>query len=195
MKTALFTNFSDEEFVGFWDGKSKTFKAGQSLWMPDYLAKHFATHLANRELQIKYPMKDKDGNLLFDDKGNQKYKEKYPKGETMTSPKKPEEMPIFMKLFNKAYTPDNEDEMGSEKDDIDTLISTVNKNKQERGLSKEETPVKDSATEKQEPQEDWKESDPNKQDPAQPQVVLPADYGEDDDSDDESSFAGKPVEK
>jgi len=166
MRTALFTNFTDQEFIGYWDGKGKTFKPGQSLYMPDYLARHFAKHLTNRELLRV----DKNGQLVYKD------------GEKMTSPKKPEDSPIFMEIFNKAYTPDESDEMGAseKKDDIDTLIDVANKNrKKEDPKSQKEDPKQKS----------------EKQDPKKPQVVLPPDFDEDEDEDDESSFAGKPVEK
>ena len=148
MKTALFTNFTDKEFIGYWDGKPKPFKPGESVYMPDYLARHFAKHLTNRELLRT----DGNGNLLYKD------------GEKMTSPKNPEDVPMFMELFNKAYTPDELEELGSEKDDVDTLIDVANKNRQER--------VKATA--------------PEKQDPTQPQVVLPPDF-DDEDSEDEPS--------
>ena len=146
MKTALFTNFTDQEFTGWWDGKKRTFASGESKYMPDYLARHFAKHLTNRELlEGKKP------------DGSPKYKD----GEKMTSPKKPEEFPIFMEIFNKAYTPSEGDELGDKKDDLDTLIEVANKNRQK----------------------------PEKQDPTQPQIVLPPDYNEDEDL---SSFQGKP---
>ena len=116
MKSALFTNWTNEEFIGYWDGKGKKFTPGQSLYMPDYLARHFAKHLTNRELLRK----DATGNLI------------YREGEKMTSPKKPEDVPLYMELFNKAYTKDDTEEMGEEKDDIDTLISTANKNRKEK---------------------------------------------------------------
>ena len=116
MKTALFTNFTDYEFIGYWDGKPKKFAPGQSIWMPDYLAKHFAKHLSNREL------------LRLDKNGNPIYKD----GEKMTSPKNPEQVPLFMELFNKAYTPDETEEMGSAKDDVDTLIASANKNRESK---------------------------------------------------------------
>lgn len=146
MKTALFTNFTDQEFIGYWDGKAKKFSPGQSLYMPDYLASHFAKHLVNRELLRT----DASGNLIHKD------------GDKMTSPKKPEEVPIFMELFNKAYTLDEMDELGDKKDDIDTLINVANKNRQEK--------VKIAA--------------PEKQDPTKPQVVLPPDF-DDEESDEE----------
>src|SRR3990167_49054 len=109
MKTALFTNFTDYEFIGYWDGKPKKFAPGQSIWMPDYLAKHFAKHLSNREL------------LRLDKNGNPIYKD----GEKMTSPKNPEQVPLFMELYNKAYTPNEEvDDIGSEGDNPDVLIES-----------------------------------------------------------------------
>ena len=106
MKTALFSNYSNEEFTGYWDGKGKKFQPGQSLYMPDYLARHFALGLANRELL-------KLGK------------------ETATSPKFPEQVPDYMEQFNKAYTPDPEgvEEPGQDKDNIDALINVANKNR------------------------------------------------------------------
>ena len=147
MKTALFTNFSNEEFIGYWNGKPKKFSPGQSLYMPDYLAQHFAKHLTNREL-IK--------------KGN----------ETATSPKFPKQVPAFMELFNRAYTPDETDELGEKADDVDTLINVANKNR-----TKTETPKTSEKSEKQ--------------DPTQPQIVTPPDA----DEDEESEFGGKPNEE
>lgn len=115
MKSALFTNFTSEEFIGYWDGKPKKFAPGVSMYMPDYLAEHFAKHLTNREL------------LRTDDSGNLIHKG----GDKMTSPKRPADAPMFMKLFNKAFTPDDEKEeeaMGDVKDDVDALINSANKN-------------------------------------------------------------------
>ena len=116
MKTALFTNFSEEEFVGSYDGKIKKFAPGQSLYMPDYLAKHFAKHLTNREL-IK--------------KGH----------ERSTSPKFPDQELKFMELFNRAYTPDetkNEsDDLINKKDSVDTAIEVANRNRK-TGIGKQD---------------------------------------------------------
>lgn len=77
MKTALFHNFTDKPFTGYWDGKGKTFKPGQKVYMPQYLAEHYAKHLANK--------------ILIE-------REEY----TATSPKVPAQVPKFMELFNKA---------------------------------------------------------------------------------------------
>lgn len=156
MRTALFTNFTDEEFIGYWDGKGKKFPPGAQVWMPEYLARHFAKHLTNRELLRT----DKRGNLIY--KG----------GEKMTSPKHPEQEKVFMELFNKAFKLDpTEEALASGGDDVDALINSANKNRQEGGTQ----PAKGQ-----------------KQDPTQPQVILPPDGDEDDDS--EESFQGKPVE-
>lgn len=50
MQTILFTNFSNEVFTHSWDKEDFTFQPGQSIYLQDFLAKHFAKHLANREL-------------------------------------------------------------------------------------------------------------------------------------------------
>lgn len=156
MKTGLFTNFTDKEFVGYWDGKGKKFAPGQSLYMPDYLARHFAKHLVNRELLKP----DGGGNLVYKD------------GDKMTSPKFPEQVPLFMELFNKAYTPDETEDLGEKKDDIDALIGAANKNRKEKvGGSEVSTTT---------PTEN--------QDPTQPQVVLSPDF----EDSDEESFGGSP---
>jgi len=150
MKTALFVNFTEEEFIGYWDGKGKKFVPGASLYMPDYLARHFAKHLVNRELLRK----DRAGNLIYKD------------GEKFTSPKKPEEVPIFMELFGKAYIPDTDDELAQPKDDIDALINSANKNR-----------TKESG--------EGKPSKGGIQDPSQPQIVVSPDF------DEEGEEAGK----
>ena len=107
MKTALFTNFSTEEFTGWWDGKARKFASGQSTWMPDYLAAHFAKHLANRELLRK----DASGDLIYKD------------GEKMTSPKFPDQVPIFKSLFDKAFQEEDGETIGQPKDDVKCLKS------------------------------------------------------------------------
>lgn len=117
MKTALFTNFSTEEFTGYWDGKGKRFAPGESVYMPDYLAQHFAKHLVNRELLRVKP----DGTAVYKD------------GDKMTSPKKPSDVPMYMDLFQKAYMADNDEPMTHEGDSVDTAIETANRNRQNRG--------------------------------------------------------------
>ncbi len=159
-KTALFTNFSNDPFTGYWNGKGKTFQPGQSIYMPDYLAQHFAKHLTNRELLRTKP----DGTPIYKD------------GEKMTSPKRPEDMPIFMELFNKAYTPDEDvDNVTAESDSIDTQIDVANKNREKRDGETGGTP---SAPQKE------------RQDANEPQIILPPS----DDEDEDDSFQGAPVE-
>jgi len=162
MKTALFTNFTNETFIGYWDGKAKKFEPGKSVYMPDYLARHFAKHLTNRELLRT----DKDGNLLI--KG----------GDKMTSPKFPEQAPLFMDLFNKAYTPDEDEAEFMEKEDaVDTQIAMANKNRAGRDGSKATT------------------STPPPGSPGSmaggPMVIEPP---SDDEDDSEASFGGTPAE-
>ena len=113
-KTALFTNWTDEDFTGYWGGKGRTIKSGQSLYMPDYAARHFAKHLTNRELLRT----TKKGVMI------------YPNGDKMTSPKFPEQVPVFMELFNKAYTPDETVKEEEKKDALDVEIEVLNKNKE-----------------------------------------------------------------
>ncbi len=75
--TALFYNFTDTPFTGYWDGRPHTFKAGEKVMMSANLAEHYAKHLTNK--------------VLFE------------RGQiTYMSPKKPLEVPIFMEVFNKA---------------------------------------------------------------------------------------------
>jgi hypothetical protein len=78
MKIASFTNYTSEPFTGKWNGVAKTFKPGEKRQMAEYLARHFAKHLANQEL-IK---KNK---------------------QVHTSPKDPEKDEVFMIEFNKAF--------------------------------------------------------------------------------------------
>lgn len=144
MKTVLFTNFSTESFTGYWDGKPKKFEPGQSVYMQDYLANHFAKHLVNRELL----------KLGF---------------ERSTSPKRPEDVPEFMELFNKAVTPEADDEMEPTGDPVDVEIDIANKNREEKPKER-----------------------PKKASPTQPQVIISPDFGDDDE--DEESFGGKPVD-
>lgn len=188
MKTALFTNWTDQEFIGYWDGKAKKFPPGASIYMPDYLARHFAKHLTNREL------------LRTDVNGQPIHKD----GEKMTSPKRPEEVPLFMELFHKAFQPDDIEELGSERDNIDALIGSANKNREKRASESEgekpNAPTSNQRTTIPDVQENPRASikteestdKPSaKQDPTKPQIIVPPDFDEDDD---ESSFEGKPQE-
>lgn len=89
MRTAIFFNFTDKPFTGYWNGRPHTFKAGEKKYMPQYLAEHFAKHLTNEILTSQ---------------------EKY----AYTSPKKPAEVPEFMNLFKKACIVSETEDDGDE---------------------------------------------------------------------------------
>jgi len=130
MKTVLFTNFTNEDFTGYWNGKGKTIKAGESLYMPEYLGEHFAKHLVNREL------------LSVDEHGNYKY----PNGDKFTSPKIPDQVLPFMELFNKACKEvDIEKEEKGQRDFVE--IDVLNKNKKKIDKPKKEEEFKDKPKE------------------------------------------------
>jgi len=113
MKSALFTNYSDEAFTGFYNGKGKTVEPGDSWPCPDYIARNFAKKLANRELQrVK---RDKDGEIVRDSDGRPVRVIR--DGEKYTSPKFPEQVPIFQELFDKAYSEEQDEELSQTSDD------------------------------------------------------------------------------
>lgn len=45
----MFTNWSQEDFTGYWDSNPTLIKKGEMIILPRYLAHHFAKHLADRE--------------------------------------------------------------------------------------------------------------------------------------------------
>lgn len=53
MQAIQFTNFSTEDFTWKFDGIAYTFKAGQTMFLEDFKANHFAKHLIDRELDKK----------------------------------------------------------------------------------------------------------------------------------------------
>lgn len=62
-----FTNWTHEDFTHKWDSVFYTFKAGQSEMLQDYLANHFAKHLAQREINRRnLPMSDLKFKEFFD---------------------------------------------------------------------------------------------------------------------------------
>jgi hypothetical protein len=97
MTNATFHNFLAEPFTGYWNGKPKTFKPGERLYMPAYLAEHFAKHLTNQELI-------RTGKEVY------------------VSPKNPGQVPQFMEVFKKAYIPDTAANGGTE---IDEAIASA----------------------------------------------------------------------
>lgn len=173
-KTALFINFTDQEFTGYWNGKGRKYPSGTSEYMPDYLASHFAKHLVNRELLRVKP----DGQMIYKD------------GDKMTSPKFPEQFPVYMDLFNKAYISDDQDAPGEDTDSLDAIIGAANKNraKIKKPMGKPidiKEPLIRSRQPK--PQEDEKFTRETGTGSAGAQVVTPPDW-----NDDESQFEGKP---
>ncbi len=50
VKAVLFTNWTNEDFIGEWDSVKYPIKAGQSMYMEDWKAANFAKHLTDREL-------------------------------------------------------------------------------------------------------------------------------------------------
>ncbi len=163
MKTALFNNWTTEPFTYFWDGKGRTVPSGKSLWMPEYLARHAAKHLTNRELLRR----NKQGKYV------------YPGGDKMTSPKFPEQVPMFMELFNRAFIPEEKESIGEKKDDIDTLIEAANRNRHAGN--------DDSASDDATAQPTTADSHGDDHAEAE-EVTVP------DDEDDEDSFGAKPQE-
>ena len=167
-KIALFTNFTDQEFIGHWNGKAKKFAPSESIYLPDYLARHYAKHLVNRELLRE--KRDKHGKIVreLNVEGRQIPVLVYVNGDSMTSPKFPEQVPVFMELFNRAYKSEGLEGAGSSNDNLDASIEIANKNNGGRGS----VPVKTGMEDKE------------------PQVVL----SPEDDEDEEESFKGKPKE-
>lgn len=43
----LFVNWREKDFDGVWDKVVTTIKAGESIWIPFWLAEHFAKHLVD----------------------------------------------------------------------------------------------------------------------------------------------------
>lgn len=49
-KAVLFTNWTDEDFVGMWNNEPYLLAKKTSRFYPEYLATHFAKHLTDREM-------------------------------------------------------------------------------------------------------------------------------------------------
>lgn len=97
MRQAIFHNFTEKPFTGYWNGKAYTFQPGAKKQMQASIAQHFAKHLTNKILM------EKGGEF-----------------ENYTSPKKPEQVPAFMELFEKAciMLDDQVDEIGLTPDPV-----------------------------------------------------------------------------
>jgi hypothetical protein len=46
-----FLNIDSEDFIGYWDSKPYTIKAGETKFYPQFLAEHFAKHLSDKLMQ------------------------------------------------------------------------------------------------------------------------------------------------
>ena len=71
-----FTNFSNEDFTWKWDNIAYSFKAGSTVYMEDWKARHFAKHLVNRELQkenllVSSPQRNKFLERALDAEGSE----------------------------------------------------------------------------------------------------------------------------
>lgn len=53
VRSVLFKNFTDEEFVCSWDGVPYRFPAGREQYVEDWKADHFAKHLVDRVMHKK----------------------------------------------------------------------------------------------------------------------------------------------
>ncbi len=49
-KAVRFTNFSNEDFTGKWDGQDWPIAKGETVLIQSFLAEHFAKHLIDREM-------------------------------------------------------------------------------------------------------------------------------------------------
>jgi hypothetical protein len=109
MKVAIFHNFSNETFIGYWNGRPYTYQPGEKKYLPAYLAAHFAKHLTNREL------------LKMD-----------PPRENATSPKDPEQVPEYLEKYNQAFkiVDDASDPQG-DKDETQVAVEVLNKQAEE----------------------------------------------------------------
>lgn len=92
-RQALFYNFTDKEFVGYWDGKSKKFAPGAKQYMEEWRARHYAKHLTNKVLL---------------EMGK----------ENSTSPKFPEQVPDFINIFNQACIVEEDQEESQDESDL-----------------------------------------------------------------------------
>jgi hypothetical protein len=64
-----FTNIDEEDYVGTWASKPTIIKSGETIQLPEFLAKHFSKHLANKiliregkmfsDMALKQPLIDK----------------------------------------------------------------------------------------------------------------------------------------
>lgn len=176
MKTALFTNFTNEDFTGYWDGRPKTVKAGQSTYMPEYLARHFAKHITNRELLRT----DKDGNLII--KGGDKATSPKVKTDRATGKEFIDDK-LFLSIFNKAFKPEENEGEGdiADKGDSPELHMAVAEKNRKLNDGKGQTNIMNETRTNEEVKRQDERTKPA-------QVIVPPDFNEDDDEE----FGEKP---
>lgn len=46
----IFTNWSNEDFIGVWSGAGTTIKAGATIELPEFKAYHYTKHFVDREM-------------------------------------------------------------------------------------------------------------------------------------------------
>lgn len=100
----IFHNFTTKPFTGYWNGKAYTFKPGVKKYYIKGIAEHFAKHLTNQVLT---------------ESGK----------ETFTSPKKPQEVPVFMEVFNKALLTEevpDEDNLEIPEGEVESDVPSMN---------------------------------------------------------------------
>lgn len=78
----FFTNWTAETFSHAWDKQMFTLNPGESRSLPDYLARHLAKHLANRELMKNADSKFGSYVNNFENPVFQEYFQKALSGET-----------------------------------------------------------------------------------------------------------------
>lgn len=122
---ALFYNFTDKPFTGYWDGKAKTFKAGAKQYMEAWRARHYAKHLVNQV-------------LLEQGKEN------------ATSPKFPDQVPAFKELFDKACIIEEEQDENQDAADLIDKQHQPLKKEGKTSNSVDNKKSKDSAPEEEE---------------------------------------------
>lgn len=67
----IFSNWSNEDFTGLWEGKEHKIKAGEVKEFPMYLAFHLCKHFVDREMN-----KSGKSNFMGDDGARKEYEEK-----------------------------------------------------------------------------------------------------------------------
>ncbi len=96
MESKLFINWSPEEFIGMWDSVPYKFAPGQTVYLEDWKANHFAKHLTDREL-------NRASLSTADQKRSEFYAKCFAVETPEAEPPMPElaEMPVETQILNK----------------------------------------------------------------------------------------------